>query len=191
MTLVAEGGGSGEAPEVTLDWYNVETGAVETASVDGFPIAVEGPPAQTAAQPRDWRVFALMALAGLVALSAGVWAFRQVVPALGRWIGEVRARRLASEPHAYAELRRVVASRDHARLRPALDLWAERVPGRDPREEPRLRFALTDLGAARYGPVPPANADHAWRALAKELPTARKSCHSADRAHALPRLNPA
>jgi hypothetical protein len=191
VTLVAEGGGSGEVPGVTLDWFNLETGAVETASVDGFAIAVDGPPAQTAAQPRDWRVIALMALAGPVALAAGVWAFRRVVPFLGGWIGVVRARRLASESHAYAELRRVVASREHARLRPALDLWAERVPGRDPREEPRLRFALTELGAARYGLAAPTNADHAWRALAKELPAARKSCHSANQAHALPRLNPA
>ena len=34
VTLVAEGGGSGAVPAVTLDWYDLETGRVETASVE-------------------------------------------------------------------------------------------------------------------------------------------------------------
>jgi hypothetical protein len=177
---------------VTLDWYNLATGEVETASVEGFAIAVNGPPAQTAAEPRDWRAIALMALAGVVALAAGVWAFRRVSPLLGRRIVVARARRLASESHAYAELRRVVASRDHAGLRPALDLWSERVTGPDPREEPRVRSVLAEFGAARYGPAAPTDTDHAWHDLAEALPDARKSCRSTSSAvRALPRLNPA
>jgi hypothetical protein len=191
MTLVAEGGGSGEAPAVTLDWYNLETGKVEAASVEGFAISVDGPPAQTAIEPRDRRAIALMALAGVVALAAGAWLFHRMSPMLGCWIGDARGRRLASEAYAYSELRRVIASRDHARLRPALDLWAERVTGPDPREQPRLRSALAELGAARYGPAAPMDTDHAWRSLAKGLPGVRElfSCTSSD-LRAVPRLNP-
>jgi hypothetical protein len=192
VTLVAEGGGSGGAPAVTLDWYNLATGEVETASVEGFAIAVDGPPAQTAVEPRDWRAIALMALAGVVAIAAGVWLFHMISPMLGCWISDARGRRLASEAYAYSELRRVIASRDHARLRPALDLWAERVTGPDPREELRVRAALTALGAARYGAAAPTDTDDAWRALAEELPDARKSCRSTSSGlRALPRLNPA
>jgi hypothetical protein len=192
VTLVAEGGGSGEEPVVTLDWYNLSTGEVETASVEGFAIAVDGPPAEAGAEPRDWRAIALMALAGVVAIAAGVWLFHMISPMLGCWISDARGRRLASEAYAYSELRRVIASRDHARLRPALDLWAERVTGPDPREQPRLRSALAELGAARYGPAAPTDTDHAWHDLAEALPDARKSCRSTSSAlRALPRLNPA
>ena len=64
VTLVAEGGGSGAAPAISLDWYNLKSGEVETASVDGFPIRVDGPPAPSA-EPRDWRAVGLAALAAL------------------------------------------------------------------------------------------------------------------------------
>jgi MlrC C-terminus len=150
VTLVAEGGGSGEAPPVSLDWYNLKTGKVETATLEGFAISVDGPPARSA-EPRDWRVIALTALAGALAVALALWLLRRLLPPLGRWVRARRADWLASEARAYARLRQVAKHRDHAALRPALDAWAAKVSGPDPRRDARLQDALRQLGAARYG----------------------------------------
>ncbi len=189
VTLVAEHGGGGELPPVAIDWFNLSTGQVETARVDGVAIAVDGPPARSA-EPRDWRAIALAALAGLLALALLAWLLRRALPPLTRWLRARRAQRLASEAHAYALLRRAVARRDHAGLRPALDVWAGRLAGADPRLHPLVQAALTALGAARYGGGTAGDAAGAWRALAAALPAARRGAATARARAALPPLNP-
>jgi hypothetical protein len=190
VTLVAEGGGSGVAPPVSLDWYNLESGEVEAAAVEGFVIKVDGPPVR-GAEPRDWRAIGLTALAGALALALALWLLRRVLPPLGHWVQARHADWLASEAHAYAKLRRVARRRDHAALRPALDAWAAKVPGPDPRHHPRLRDALTQIGAARYGRMAPADTAAAWNALFSALPEARRASRALQAgATALPPLNP-
>ena len=188
VTFVAEAGGGGTVPGVSLDWYNLETGAVETASVDGFEVSVEGPPAGRAGSP-PWRAIMATVLGAGIALLLAAALARRLWPPLRRWAGARRAEWLASETHAYRELRRVVARRDHAALRPALDRWSERVAGEDPRRDPRLRSAMTSLGAARYGGEVTEPED-GWRALETVLPTLRRSRSGHRTAAALPPLNP-
>jgi hypothetical protein len=114
-----------------------------------------------------------------------------VAPPVGRVVAARRAVRLASEDHAFRELRRAVDRRDNAALRPALDAWAGRVAGPEPRNDPRLRAALTSLGADLYGPDSPRDAEDAWQALAKTLVVVRDASRSNDPfGSALPRLNP-
>lgn len=189
VTLVAEAGGSGEAPPVSLDWYNLDTGEVETATLEGFAIAVDGPPARSA-EPRDWRAIALTALAGTLALALALWLLRRFLPPLGRWLQARHAGWLASEAHAYADLRRAVGRRDYAALRPTLDAWAATAPGPDPRRHPGLQEALTQIGAARYGRTTPDDAAAAWRALLSALPEARRASRASHPAAALPPMNP-
>ena len=76
VTYVAEGGGAGEIPAVTLDWYDLGSGEITTAAVDGFAIAVDGPPAAAAmAEPRDLRMMALWGAAVLLLLAALALSF--------------------------------------------------------------------------------------------------------------------
>lgn len=49
VTLLAQGGGSGHVPEITLDWFNIDSGKIETARAEGFDISVSGPPTRSAA----------------------------------------------------------------------------------------------------------------------------------------------
>lgn len=188
VTYVAEGGGQGEAPAVTLGWYDLGAGAVETAEVSGFAIAVEGPPAARA-EPRDWRMLALWAAGATVALLAFVLVLRRVLPLARRALVARRAAWLASEAHAFRTLMHVVARRDHAALRPALDLWATRVRPADPRRDRRLSDALLALGAARYGPGRVDEAA-AWGHLAGALENVRHTAAPHRRSLALPPLNP-
>lgn len=194
ITFVAEGGGGGALPGVTLDWFNLDTGAVETATTEGISLTVEGPPA-TSAAPRDWRLIGLVALGGLVGLALVAALLRRLLPPIRRGIQARRAARRASEGHAWRELRHALGRRDRAGLRPALDLWAGRVRGPDPRADPAVQAALIALGKSRYADGADAGPDKsgaAWDALSRALTAARRERSSRHpSASALPPLNPA
>ncbi|MCB1370503.1 MAG: hypothetical protein KDJ83_06400, partial [Rhodobacteraceae bacterium] len=62
----------------------------------------------------------------------------------------------------------------------------------DPRADPRLRDALTALGANLYGPAAPRDPAAAWQALAEALPAVRALCRTGGpETTPLPALNPA
>lgn len=190
VTLLAESGGAGEAPPIRIDWYNMQTGEVETASADGFAISVDGPPARSAA-PLDWRRIGLMGIAALVGLSILVWLLRRLAPPTGRLLRAYHAARLTSESHAYAELRHAIARRDNRALRPRLDDWANRIAGPDPRGDARLQRALTALGATRYRTAAPEDPSAAWQMLDQTLSEIRAERHLGITQDAgLPELNP-
>ncbi|WP_108663628.1 BatD family protein [Acuticoccus kandeliae] len=192
VTMVAEGGGSGAAAPVALDWFNLRTGKVETARAEGFAVKVDGPPAASTlpAEPVDWRAVALAAILGLALVGALVALVRRVGPPLLAAIRVRRAARLASEAHAFSVLMRTIAAHDHPALRPALDTWAARAHGPDPREDPGLAAALAALGAARYGTRTGDDAD-AWQKIRAALQDVRQRQADHRITTALPPLNPA
>ncbi len=188
ITYVAEGGGTGEA--VTIEWYNLSSETVETASVEGVSISVVGPPAKTAAEPRNWRLLAITGVAGLAALVSLMVLFRKLRGPLSRFVREHREARLASEQHAWRELRKVVASRNNSALRPAMDVWAVRVSGTDPRQFQDVQNALMAIGAAKYGRNGTGSGQDPWRMLDSALSAVRDAAHHRTRAaDALPALN--
>ena len=190
VTLVAEGGGAGEAPAVALDWYNLGTGAVETARLPAIAVSVDGPPARsTMPEPRNWRAIGIAAAGGVIGLALLVSALRRLAPWLTTWVHRRRADWLASETRAWRVLRRAMAARDHARFRPALDTWVSRLPGVDPRGDPRVSAALAALGAARYGTATGGEAA-GWRKLAGILTEWRRATRNKTPAAILPPLNP-
>lgn len=188
VTLVAQGGGSGEMPRISLDWYNLDTGAVETASLDAVPVAVDGPPLRSQ-DPRDWRLIGLTALGGLLALGVVTLLLRRLLPPLRAEVRAAHDRWKASESYAYRLLREVVTRKDNAALRPALDAWAARMAGSDPRRDPAVQAALVRLGAARYGQAR-GDAGTAWAELSSALHKARTTAHHRAQAVPLPPLNP-
>jgi hypothetical protein len=189
VTLVAEGGGSGDVPAVALDWYDLDSGTIKTASIPGFAVEIEGP-AAASAEPRDWRAIALAAAALLMLGMAAVWLIRRTQPLLAAQWRDWRGQRLESERHAWRELRGAVHGRDLAAVYVALDVWAGRLAGPDPRGDPALHTALTQIGAAHFGKERRCDDGTAWQALAVALATSRERLLRADaRAGPLPPLN--
>ncbi len=189
VTFLAEYGGAGTVPGVSLNWYNLDTGQIETATADAIDIVIDGPPpaARATADRRQYLLIGMVlvaALAVLTVLNRFAW------PPLRRRLVARRQEWRASEAFAWRALRGVVRQRDLPRLHPALDFWAARVNGPDPRQDPRLVSALLQIGQARYGTVPGASAAAGWQALAAALPQIRRVCHGArPGAEALPGLN--
>lgn len=188
VTYVAEGGGDGTAPGVSLDWYDIEERAVKTATVEEVVFHVDGPPVASG-EPRDWRMIALVSAASLLVLLVLAVGLRRMIPIWRERRARHRARVLASEGHAWSALASAVSQRDEAALRPALDLWAERCHGRDPRRAPAVQAALIGIGAARYGGG--AAGPDPWQALDTALRAERKLVTGQTLRPVLPPLNPA
>jgi hypothetical protein len=189
VTFVAEGGGAGEAPAVSLEWYNLQTGKLEIAELPALPLSVDGPPATSARpEPRDWRMIGLTGLASTITLAVLYAVLRRVAPRLRAWAGRQRDSWMQSETRAWHQLRRTIATRDHAAVRSALDHWASRLPGADPRRDPRLNTALTTLGATRYA-VSPTRSTEAWHMLDRTLSGLRKEARETPQRWTLPPMN--
>lgn len=186
-SFVAAGGGTLDLPGVTLDWYNLDTGQVETAQVEPVAIKISGP-APISSVPRDpvqilkW---VALAVAALILLGTG---WRWGWPAMRIAMARRRAAHLASEAWAFGQLGAAVKDRDYRRLRPALDLWIGRCPGLAPGNLVAFEAALIDLGVARFGPNP-GTEDAAWTALAKALTNMRHAPKRGQSTPALPALN--
>lgn len=190
VTLVAEGGGAGEAGAVRLDWYNLTTGAIETAELAAVPVSVDGPPARHPGTATEaWRKAIRAGLGAIAALGLFLLARRRLLPRVLAWLARRHAAWMASEVRAWRILRRTLAARDHAALYAALDAWVLRIPGPDPRRDPDLSEAIARLGVAKYarqGEVNPAG----WRELERTLAARRRRVREKSGPPVLPPLNP-
>ena len=134
VTYVFEAGGDFEIPAVSLDWWNTETSSVETAQVAALDVHVAGPQtvpssAQDRTAGRRWLRPAGGALLLLVFLGVAFQAAARMRP---RWRAH-RQQRLASETHAFGQLRKALQTGNPQRAYAALFTWLERLsPGTDP-----------------------------------------------------------
>ena len=190
VTFVAEGGGSGQLPGLTLRWFDLDDRTVKTAEVEAIDVAISGPPAR-AADPGWNRRLTIAAVTGVLVLGLAAWLGRRLAPKLRAGLARRRARVLASEAYAWRQLRQVLNAGGPAGLRQALDTWAARVDGADPRRDPEVRQALLSLGAAEYrGAGSPSTRPTALAALDRALRAARRRRRNPRRARGLPPLNP-
>jgi hypothetical protein len=191
VTLIAEGVGSGMAPAVELEWFDLDTGTLQTARIDAFPLSVVGPPAAsaTAAQEGpDLRDLAVLATMGLVCLTTLLLMLRYALPRARRLLSAIRQRWRHSEPQGWIALRRVIRQRDYAGLRPAIDTWTRRLDVPYIARDPSLQRSLTGLGEARYGSrTGPERQD--WQDIERRLRQLRRAARASLGETNLPPLN--
>ncbi|WP_425090227.1 hypothetical protein [Tropicimonas sp. S265A] len=190
VTFVAEGGGSGALPEISLAWFNIASGAVETATAASVAYAIDGPLARTQTAQRDIRQIALWGAFACVVLCALFLAGRWALPRLRRRMTERRAQYVASEGFAWSELDRAVGTKDRAAFYPALDRWAAFHADNDPRQDPGVSAAVYALGRAAFGPAGEDHNKSAWSDLSASLRKVRRSHPKTQTVTELPPLNP-
>lgn len=187
VTLVAESGGSGTFPEISVSWYNLSSGKVETAIVEGFDIEIDAPKASSASTSQ--RVIALYGALGLIAFGLGMLLWRLLAPRVRTLQAERRARFEASETWAFTMAKRAAQAQDLGRLLIAMDVWADRA-NVDPQRNPDLSSALSALGSVRYGSST-ASETAAWRAVVSALEAMGATVRTRAAAQIdLPPLNP-
>ncbi|AXI44734.1 hypothetical protein C1J03_01020 [Sulfitobacter sp. SK012] len=173
VTFIAQNGGSGEVPALDIQWFNLETGEVETATVPGFSLSVDAPakPSQMWSGLREWAPVVLLGLA--VALLV-LWAvLKWVRPLAQRYIIGQKKAYLLSEKWAFKQAKVALSKRDLGEFLSRLDIWASRCVGYDPRENASLSAAISGVGARIYGVDKDDQSDQ-WAAANSALLKARK-----------------
>lgn len=192
VTYLAEGGGSGALSAVTLKWYNLKSGAIETAELAAVDVSVEGPPARPADgnAPRDWRGTVQAAIAVLFALLVLALVVRRARGPIGQWWQATRLAWQRSEHAAWRTLLRKIKARDLAGVRHAMDVWlCVSAPDGQSNPTPDVMAALNALGHARYGQTP-GDDGTAWQDLAHALTDMRRAARGERQDDPLPPLNP-
>ncbi|MEM9061049.1 MAG: hypothetical protein AAGD13_11370 [Pseudomonadota bacterium] len=191
-TFVAEAGGRFAVPEREIRWFNLKTGTVETAIIEGFEMTVRGPP-PVVEEEVDWRtrvVSGLVILGALGLLGTGLW---WTAPRVGRWLEQRRQAYRASEKFAFntaiAHLRR----RNLGKALPAVRHWWNSIsPGA--RDLPKsVVDALAKVGAEKFGRSTTQTVPKSWRDAETVLREARRTALRAKQSQkspTLPGLNP-
>lgn len=185
-TYVARYGGSVDLPEIAIDWFNVETGQVETARVDGATLSVDapGPPVAPVINPRQVAVI----LGALIVLWLAVRGARKyLLPPLRHLRDRQAAAWEASEAFAARQVRRAIGNHDLAATHTALGTWSERCPGSG---SPDLEAALARIGAQSYRGQAGNGGDWAMVSAAFQSERDRRLAESKIADSALPPLNP-
>ena len=208
VTYVFERSGAYTLPAVEVHWFDTRAERQETSTAAQIRVSVAqvatmntdlAPPApQVANDDADaaWKRTVVWLL-GLVTLALAVlWAARQFVPPLYKWIEMRRRSYQASEPAAFARLRHACLVGEGNAAYRSFGIWARRAGFANIQSlcerEPSLLSETTALERRLYGGGP---ATTAWsgRALLAAITRVRSAYRAASRkfgAGALPALNP-
>lgn len=193
VTLMAKSGGGGRTPDIAIEWFDIDSGTVETAGLDGFDLSIDAPRSTPADEPPGLVRAASVAMALMIAVLALFVAFRYASPWLAARLADHTRARRASEAFSYRALVHSIDQRDYRATLEAFDVWASRLKGTDPRRHQSLRTALDTIAARIYGGAPHTDAapKAEWHTLKLATAAARKDAlrHTLER-HALPPLNP-
>ncbi|WP_299923586.1 hypothetical protein [uncultured Pelagimonas sp.] len=193
ITYVALAGGDASLPEVSVDWYNLDSGKVETAELPGQDITVTGapPPKQDpidAEQIGIWLGSALIVLTLLSLIWKNLWPRLKAILAI--WMAKWRA----SEPAAHRALKHALKTRDLSQVLAAYNDWKTFFPTAKPSEFEGLETALSSIGAARYSPQADQNTGMIWQQIGAHYKLTRSRLILAQKQqqnrHILPPLNP-
>ncbi|MBW4935554.1 hypothetical protein [Marinobacter sp. F4206] len=189
ITLVAEVGGAGELPPITLQWLDLDNQCIEIAETGPVSYAVDGPLVGTELI-RNWRPIALAVIAGLFILFSMFWASRRFSGPLRQFAARRKSHYETSELHAYRVLTHAVKNRSRTRLYPALHHWLGFFPSREAEDHERLKKTLLELGRQHYGTAD-AKEEDLWLHLSKILREMRRHLrHRFGSYQALPPMNP-
>lgn len=187
-TYLAQSEGAATLPSVRINWFNLETGKVETAEVPAVSLTIKSSPA-TGISPDNipWR----LVLGAVVVLILIAGTVRSLAPWTARYISERRKRWLASEPYAHRIVLKAIAQRDLGAVFTALDQWRTFFA---PLPEKELESELTQLGLEQFSSKNIRPNSKSWTALSKSYSTLRRNAQNRLGSRAknteLPALNP-
>ncbi len=195
VTYIVESGGRYRIPEIHLDWFNLTTNRIETASLDGFELVVSGDPPAAPSQAINWRRVTFGAAFAVLVLGAIALLLRLGRPAFSAIRARRRAAWEASEAYAFQQARAAIQAGNLDATMRWISLWQDRVPVK-PEQSAMVDIdsSLAALGAGLYsrGTQPPEQ--DRWETLFRSLTKARKEVLSKAKTgagdKALPPLNP-
>ena len=197
LTLVFDAGGEFRIPGREINYWNMESKSVETATSEGIVFTVAGPPvpapADDASPAIPWAWLTAL-FAGSVVLLVAAW---RGIPTIASWYRETAERQRQTESYAFTKLLKALASGDDATAYHALLHWIQRLtPGMDVRSfasvygDESLSTEVSALSASMYSD---AGSSADLGLVRKKLKAARKNYlerGARRQAPSLPSLNP-
>lgn len=194
VTYVARFGGNLELPEISFEWFNIKSGKVETATLNGAVYAIDAPAPERVPLLTPRQIALVMA--GVLALALVGWALhRWAWPLVHAGLRTRKQRHLASEVYAADQVKKAIRAHDLHRVAATLTLWEARLPTSATPQDVALETALLRAGAARYrsaqnGAEPAADWPDVTRAFDKARKARLDARRREKRVSALPPLNP-
>lgn len=198
LTIVFNTGGTIEVPGVSLDYWNTESGSIETVTAGTVAFEVTGPPPAESVQPDnpepaiDWQWVALIFLV----LALLIIIIRALAPPILARMHVSAAKRRADERYAFRQLNKALKNGQSHAAYAALLEWTSRLETpMDSRDfaakygDDQLVVSLEAFFGAQFGGA--GNVDLGL--LRTQLVRARrnfKSSRTVDTKHDLPPLNP-
>lgn len=199
VTYIAQADGQVSLPPIVLDWFNVETGKIEQAKVDGLDLAIlAAPVAPLTLSPQLLARYAALGLFATLSLWLAAWLLmRFVLPVVHTRVQAARLAFRASEPYAYRQLNRAIDARALDRVLTGLDRWRQFYPDVAAADLQGITQGLHNIGQAQFGGLS-RTADAAphssWHDLKHSSHMARKALRKRQKAaladRSLPPLNP-
>ncbi len=180
VVYLAQEGGQTQLPPISVQWYNLESGKVETIDIEPVNLTLAAPKWK----PPDAETIRAAAL-WLICLALVVWAkLRYLRPRLRSWLAARRVRYQISPAYALKELRHALQAHDLSAAYSALEMWKSRC---DPIGAAGLERHLARIGAARYS-ARQTQGPEDWSAALSELRSLGRTRNR--HPDSLPPLNP-
>lgn len=186
-TYVAQSGGKVALPAITVEWFNLETGKVETTNLDAVSLNITSP-APPPPGPADYLRWGAIIVAGL----AVVWSFfRLIRPRLATGPDRLAQKWRGSEPYAARAVYAALRGGELTTIYPALDHWLGFYPHIANPDRQVLDRTLADIGAARFSATPAKARTPLWQQATAAFSDLRRAMRRGLKHPAgLPRLNP-
>jgi len=178
VTIMAEFSGDYSVPEAAFDWYNLESGTIETIRLPAIDLTVSGapvsslPPAETETMLGKAALWLIAAGAGLLLFLALRKVFRSPL------IRDCAERFKDTEFYAYRQLKRNLRAKDLVRTTRSAVRWQHRVERVHPNTDWRaFDNALALVGERSYGALPLMNTSPSrthWQAVARAARAVRR-----------------
>ncbi len=146
-TYVAQAGGDLKLAPISLSWFNLDSGQVESLESSEITLSITAPPPPPPGVA-DYARWTAMALAGI----GMIWAIMRLIwPRLRHLLTRVARAWQASEVFAHRRVIRAIRARDLNATLTALDQWAVFYRDVDQPSQNAIAKALARAGAETYG----------------------------------------
>lgn len=167
---VAREGGQTQLSAISINWYNLKSGEIETAELDAVQLTLAAP--KWKPPTPETLIYAVFLIGAFSVLSWG--AVHLTRPRYQAWRNDRRARYLASYKFALNQLHVSLKNHDLSGSYTALEMCKTR--GQKPKDLVDLEATLTQIGASRYAPeyhkthADWTKARHAFKAIKTQRP---------------------
>jgi hypothetical protein len=187
---IAQDGGTIQLPEVSFQWFNLQSQTLETATVDRIELVLASPPQP----PIDTRSLVVFLLILLSIFALAYLIYRRYRLAILAWAYDLHDRMLATERQAYREVLNAIHQQNLGLSINALKRWKTFYSFLDTRLESGVVSTLTNIGEKEFNSFPLTVSQQDWMTLKRSYLSARRDAIKQNKrlkhVRKLPKLNP-